>query len=158
MRICTTAIPKTNHAITERLQCCLSTHWERVCNIGTYTWYCTWWYAWYIAWLHCTSLYCVPFFWMRIAAHIARKGDQRFGCIEQGPPTLYISNNIPNKKVKCTAGGWENKLKCSKTIRYVRGKMGVPIDQIGLPTHRGRLENELIRSPKSLAHVVLEVC
>lgn len=33
--------------------------------------------------------------------------------------------------------------------------MGVPIDKIGLPTIPGRLENELIRSPKSVVNVVM---
>lgn len=75
-------------------------------------------------------------FWICIAAHIAKKGDQRFGCIEQGPSTLYISNI--QKKVKCTAGaGRTSKMFEDHTL--CQGGNGCTNWQIWSPHHRGRL-------------------
>lgn len=68
---------------------------------------------------------------MRIAAHIAKKGDQRFGCIEQGPSTLYMSN-IEKKQVKCTAGAGRTS-KMLEDYTLCQGEMDVP-RTFGLPT------------------------
>lgn len=136
MRICTTANPKTNHANHWTIPV-LCFHPLRTCmqklhiHLILYMMVCL---------VHrMIALYIIvlcTIFWMRIAAHIAKKGDQRFGCIEQGPSTLYMSN-IEKKTSKMYRRGWENKQN-ARRLYAMSGGNGCTKD-LWSPHHRGRL-------------------